>query len=63
MNFIVKLSGLILFFLLLSVSPGLYAANSETRQDIENLLRTENLSKVQPVRIGRNSGNKGNPQG
>lgn len=44
MNFIVKLSSLILVCLLLFGSHGLYAADAETRQDIENLLHTENLS-------------------
>jgi murein L,D-transpeptidase YcbB/YkuD len=44
MNCTAKLSGLILTCLLLSGSPGLYAAGAETRQDIENLLRTESLS-------------------
>jgi len=44
MNFIVKLSGLVLLALLLLSPPGVRAADTETRQDIEKLLRTENLS-------------------
>jgi len=44
MNFIVKQSSLILVCLLLFGSHGLYAADAETRQDIENLLRSENLT-------------------
>ena len=44
MNFIVKLSGLVLLALLLLSSPDVRAADTETRQDIENLLHTENLS-------------------
>ena len=44
MNFIVKQSSLILVCLLLVGSHGLYAADAETWQDIENLLRSENLT-------------------
>lgn len=44
MNFIVKLSGLLLISVLLCGSPGLHAADAETSQDIEQLLRTGNLN-------------------